>query len=369
MDNEWIEKTWEKLDYKLSKVTLRSKEKLPYTTINGVHDDKKHTEIDWWTNGFWGGLNWLMYKGTGKKVYSETAVNSENILRQNFDKCYLLHHDVGFMFHLTAGLDYKITKSKNAFNTNYLAAMCLMSRFNLKGKYIRAWNDSTATTWSIIDCLMNLPLLYWASEQLDDDRFIQVAKAHADTAMEQHIRKDGSVKHIVVHDEKTGKYVKNLAGQGYSEDSCWSRGAAWAIYGFALAYTYTKEKNYLDTAIKVAKYFISAVEKTNFLPLTDFLADKTPVKYDSTAGCCAACGLIEIAKHLTCPEKVFFIDNAIHLLKSIEKNCCDWSEENDGIVQMGMEAYCSADNKYLIYGDFFFAEAILKFKNEDFLAW
>ena len=370
MENQqWLEIIWNKLDAKLSKVTLRAKNKLPYSTTNGVYDDKAETETDWWTNGVWGGLNWLMYVGTSKDIYLDTAIASENMLKLNFDKAHVLHHDVGFMFHLTAGLHYKIIKDENSFNTNYIATMALMNRFNLKGSYIRAWNDKCAATWSIIDCLMNLPLLYWASEELEDDRFVQIAKAHADMAMEQHIRENGTIKHIVVHDEKTGEYVKNLAGQGYSETSCWSRGAAWAIYGFALAYTYTKDKKYLDTAIKVAKYFISAIEKTNYLPLTDFLAPEEPIKYDSTAGCCATCGLIEIAKHVSGEEKEFFIENALKLLKAIEGTWCDWNEEVDGIVQMGMEAYHSTNNKYLIYGDFFFTEAILKFKNKDFLAW
>ena len=245
-DKKWIDEVFDKLDEKLSKVTIKSRDKIPYTSVNGVHDNKADTDIGWWTNGFWGGLNWLMYVGTGKEIYKETAMRSEEMLDGVFDIPKRLDHDAGFIWHLTAGLDYRLTGNEKSFNRNYLAAMSLMSRFNMRGSFIRAWNTDNAKGWSIIDCMMNLPLLYWASEVLDDDRFLQIAKAHADMAMQQHIREDGSVKHIVSHDLATGEYKENFAGQGYGVDSSWSRGCAWAVYGFALSYAHTKEERYLQ---------------------------------------------------------------------------------------------------------------------------
>ena len=368
-NQKWIDETWKKLDEKLSKVSIRSRNKIPYTVIYGVHDNKAESDIGWWTNGFWGGLNWLMYVGTGKELYKETAVVSEEMLDKVFSIPKRLDHDAGFIWHLTAGLDYRLTGNENAFNRNYKAAMSLMSRFNMKGNFIRAWNTDDAKGWSIIDCMMNLPLLYWASETLQDDRFMQVAMAHADMAMGQHVRQDGSVKHIVSHDLTTGKYKENFAGQGYAVDSSWSRGCAWAVYGFAVAYAHTKEKKYLQTAEKVSKHILENLEKTSWLPLTDFKAPETPVKYDSTAGACIACGLIEIAKHVSEKDAYKYLIGAVKMLQAMETNWCNWEENEDSILQMGMEAYCSQKNIPIIYGDFFFAEAILKLRKQEFLAW
>ena len=368
-NQKWIDETWYKLDEKLSKVSVRSRKKLPYTAINGVHDNKADTDIGWWTNGFWGGLNWLMYVGTGKELYKETARASEEMLDKVFCIPNRLDHDAGFIWHLTAGLDYRLTGDENSFNRNYKAAMSLMSRFNMRGSFIRAWNTDNAKGWSIIDCMMNLPLLYWASEAMKDDRFMQVAIAHADMAMQQHVREDGSVKHIVSHDLASGEYKENLVGQGYAVDSSWSRGCAWAVYGFAIAYAHTKEKKYLQTAQKVAKHILENLKKTDWLPLTDFKAPESPIKYDSTAGACIACGLLEIAKHVSENDAPIYLTGAIKLLKTMEENWCNWEENTDSILQMGMEAYCSQQNIPIIYGDFFFVEALLKLRRQDFLAW
>ena len=365
----WVEEVFQKLDEKLSKVTLRSKYKIPYSTKGGVHDNKAETDIGWWTNGFWGGLNWLMYIATNKEVYKETALISEEMLDRVFAIPKRLDHDAGFIWHLTAGLHYRLTGDEVAFNRNYKAAMSLMSRFNMRGSFIRAWNTDNAKGWSIIDCMMNLPILYWASEVWQDDRFMQVAKAHADMAMCQHVREDGSINHIVSHDLVTGAYQESLAGQGYAVGSSWSRGCAWAIYGFAIAYAHTNDKAYLQTAEKVAKHILENLAKTNWLPLTDFKAPETPIKYDSTAGACIACGLLEIAKHVPQDRVPMYVSSAINLLKAMEKNWCNWGENEDSILQMGMEAYCSQYNIPIIYGDFFFVEAILKLRNQDFLAW
>lgn len=109
----------------------------------------------------------------------------------------------------------------------------------------------------IIDCLMNLPLLYWADELTDDHRYDSIAKEHADTALRYILREDGSCNHIVQFDSETGEFVKSLGGQGYGEGSSWSRGQSWAVYGFTLSYLYTKEERYLNAAKQAAHYFIA----------------------------------------------------------------------------------------------------------------
>ena len=368
-NRQWIDEVWEKLDKKLSVTAVKSRDKIPYTTKDGVHDSKTGNDITWWTNGFWGALMWVMYAGTQKDVYKETADNAEKLLDAAFEDVTKLHHDVGFMWHISSGASYKLTGNMASRNRDLLAAMTLMSRYNVSADYIRSWNGGNNAGWTIIDCMMNIPQLYWASEQIGDDRFKKIAVHYADMAMRDHVRPDGSVNHIVSHDVETGEVIETFGGQGYEVGSCWSRGDAWALYGFILSYIHTKDEKYLDTAKKIAHYFISNLVASEWLPLVDFRQPEEPVLYDSTAGAIAACGLIEIAKNVPEHEKKIYITAAIKLLKAMEKAWCNWEENEDSILQMGTEAYKHGIHMPIIYGDYFFAEAILKLKGSDFLPW
>ena len=376
---QWVNDTWEKVDRKLRKVCIRSRDKLPYTSVNGVHVNKKDPISYWWTNGFWCGMMWLMYLGTNNEEYKTTALRSEELLDKTLENFKKLHHDVGFIWKLSGVANYRITGNKASFNKSMYAASTLFSRYNIDGGYIRAWNGGNEEggnrARTIIDTMMNLPLLYWASEEIGDDRFAKVAKKHADMALRDHIRPDGSVNHIVGHDEKTGQMLLSYAGQGYSETSSWSRGVSWAIYGMALSYIHTKEKRYLDGAILVADHFIKESKKTGYLPLVDFYAPQEPVYYDSTAGMCAACGLIEIAKILGGDRGEYYLGEALKLLKAADEHFCNYSDDEDALVLMGTEKYPQNEQELtgvhipIIYGDFFFVEALSKLKGNDFLIW
>ncbi|MBQ8685157.1 MAG: glycoside hydrolase family 88 protein [Clostridia bacterium] len=374
-NREWIEATWKKLDEKLSKTAVKSRNKIPYTTKNGEHDDRaKGKDVLTWTNGFWGGLMWQMYVGTRKECYKSTAEASERKLDAAFNYMDGLNHDVGFMWHLTSGVNYRLTGNVASKNRNLIAAMSLMSRYNVDGNFIRCWNGrkdgEDRSGWSIIDCMMNIPILYWASKEIGDPRFAKIAMRHADMSIRDHVREDGSVNHIVIHDTQKADTVLGVRkGQGYAEDSCWSRGAGWALYGFTLSYIHTDEQRYLVTAKKVAEYFIKETKKTEWLPRLDFRQPETPLYYDSTAGAIAACGLIELAKLVDENEKEKYLSAALYILKAMEREWCDWTDEEDSILQMGSLMYDKEQHMPIIYGDYFFAEAILKLKGTDFLAW
>ncbi len=375
-DKKYFEDIWQKIDKKMKKVAVRSYDKIPYTAINGVHDDKKENELNWWTNGFWAGLMWILYVQTKDEQYMKTAVNAENILRKVFtEQTDLLHHDVGFMWNISSGVHYRLTGDYQAKCDELMAANTLASRFNLKGNFIRAWNGNDHTGWAIIDCMMNLPLLYRASEITDDERFSYIAKAHADKTLEYHLREDGSVKHIVSYDFNNGDYIEEFGGQGYEKGSSWSRGQAWGVYGFALNYLHTKDERYLNAAKKIANYFIANLsEEKAFLPLCDFRAPKTPVIYDSTAGACAASGLIEIASIVSEYEKPLYLNAAIKLLKSMTEKFVDFSEDTDPLLLFGTEAYHLEKGRHIpiIYGDYFYIEAVYKLiheKKDDILFW
>ena len=368
----WIDATFAKVDRKLSRTAVKSREKLPYTTVNGVHDNKHETGVTWWTNGFWGGMMWLMYEATGNEEYRKTAERSEELLDDALKQVKVLHHDVGFMWHLTSGANYRLTGNEASLTRNYFAATSLLSRYNITGDYIRAWNGEMKG-YSIIDCLMNLSLLYWASEEIGDDRFKKIAMRHMEMAMRDHIRPDGSVNHIVDHETEKVGIVRILGGQGYNETSCWSRGLAWAVYGSVISYIHAGKPEYLEAAKKTADYFIAQVEKTNYLPLVDFCAPAEPVYYDSTAGVCTACGLLEIAKYVSEEESEKYTQAAINILKACDEHFCNYEEDEDALVLMGTERYPLTSTKGLhipiIYGDFFFAEAMCKLKGREFFIW
>ena len=373
-DNKvWIDETFAKVDAKLSRTAVKSRGKLPSTSKNGVHDDASRY-IHCWTNGFWGALMWLMYEATGNEEYKTTAVISEKMMDKCFETVHELHHDVGFMWHIMSGANYRITGDMEARNKNIFCAMSLASRYDAVGNYIRAWNgkwnNEDNNGWTIIDCMMNLPLLYWASEQIDDTRFKKIAMRHADMAMRDHIRPDGSVNHIVVHDpDQPDTVLGTKGGQGYGVGSTWSRGAAWALYGFVLSYIHTKEQRYLDTAKKVAHYFIANLENSDWKALCDFRSPEEPILYDSSAAAIAACGMIEIAKNVPEFEKDMYLKAAIKTLKALDESFCDYSEADDSIVLKGTVMYTAGHHVPLVYADMFYAEAIIKLKGSQFLLW
>jgi unsaturated chondroitin disaccharide hydrolase len=372
-NKQWIDETWEKVDKKLAKVAVRSRNKIPFTSVDGVHDNRAEREVNWWTNGFWGGMMWLMYKETGNEEYRKTAEESERILDGAFKKYRLLHHDVGFLWHILAGANYRITGNEESCLKNLYAASLLAGRFNVDGNYIQAWRGRKKAGWTIIDTMMNLALLYWASDEIDEDRFRRVAMKHADMAIKDHIRPDGSVNHIVDHDCDTGEVVQVYAGQGYSEDSCWTRGLAWAMYGSIISYIHTKKKDYLDAAIKTANYFVANCAAYDYLTPIDFRAPLEPMYYDSTAGVCCACGLLELAKYVSEGESKMYTKAAIAILKATDSHFCNYSDDEDALVLNGSSRYPIHNELELqvpiIYGDFFFVEALTKLKESDFFIW
>lgn len=361
----FIKESWDKLDNKLQRTAVSSYDKIPYTTINGSHNNMMTDQSSWWTNGFWSALMVLMYAGTGREQYLKTARHGMELMDSALYTYDGLHHDVGFMWNISAGADYRLTGDEREKNRFMIAVNHMMGRFNCDGEFFRAWNGNGTEGWAIIDCMMNIPLLYRATEETGDRRFASAAIKHADKTMQYHVRSDGSCNHINEYNHITGEFIKAHTGQGYAHDSSWSRGQAWGLYGFVLSYKYTKKIEYLATAKKIAHYFIVNAESTEWLALCDFRQPPEPAVYDSTASACAACGLLEIAKHVPEFEKKIYYDSAVKMLKALYEKCCDWSEAEDSILQMGTEAYDRGIHMPIIYGDYFFAEGIYRLMGFD----
>ncbi len=370
----WAEETFKQIDKKMSAVTLRSRNKIvDGVDENGVHLDRNPS---WWTSGFWPGLNYLLYEYTKNEEYLKTGEAVEARLDEALSNFDVLHHDVGFMWHLSSGVHYRLTGDGKSRTRNLFAASTLFSRFVLDGGYIIAWNGKGVENWTIIDCMMNIPLLYWASKELGDDRFKRVAMAHADMSICDHLRDDGSIAHIVEHDRETGEPLKTHYGQGYCVGSSWSRGQAWGLYGFTLSYIHTGEERYLNAAKQVANYFIANC-CDDWLPRVDFRAPSEPVYYDSTAGACAACGLIELAKALPEDEGGMYMNAALNILKAMKEKFCDFDPDRDAMLGYGTVRYpapglnikdCGVHIS-IVYGDYFFTEAVLKLLGSEFLPW
>ena len=374
----WIDATYEKMEKKLRAMAVRSRDIIPY----GVDENGRHIDVTekiaQWTNGFFGGLNAMMYEYTGAVEYLECAKAQEKKLdRALREKWELLHHDVGFQWHILSGALWRITGDRGSLARNFYAANTLAGRFNIDGGYITAWNGEKHQNWTIIDSLMNIPQLYWLSRELGDDRYKRIAMAHADMAMCDHLRDDGSVAHIVEHDRETGEVVRTFGGQGYAEGTSWSRGQSWAVYGFTLSYIHTGEYRYLNAAKRVANYFIANC-CDDWLPRIDFRAPAEPVYYDSTAGVITACGLIELGKILPEGEGGMYTHAALKMLHAIEESFGNFDEDNDCMIGYGSGRYpvpgqfdekTAGVHMSIIYGDYYFAEAILKLRGSEFNPW
>ncbi|MBO5278042.1 MAG: glycoside hydrolase family 88 protein [Lachnospiraceae bacterium] len=369
-DRDWAEEVYGKICLKMRAEAERVGTDIPYIPENGRYKDMGKEGIHWWINGFWPGMLWQMYHATGEEIYKNTARGVEKRLDEALNHYSGLDHDVGFMWLHASVADYRLTGDEEAKERGLKAAGVLASRYNPAGRYISAWNGNRPGHM-IIDCLMNLPLLYWASEQTGDPRFTLVAENHTDTALKYIVRPDGSCNHIVVMDPLTGEYLDNPGGQGYGQGSSWSRGQAWAVYGFALAYKYTGKPEYLDASKRVAHYFLANAALTDYVPLLDFRAPEEPVYYDTTAGVIAACGLILLTELVDSLEKNLYGQGAVRLLRAIEEKHCSWKTEEDGIVDFGSAKYHrEADREVpIIYGDYFFIEGILRMTDRDFLIW
>lgn len=378
-DQAWLDDVYGKLTLKMKAEAERIGTMIPYTTRDGkYHDLDVPGGLYYWTNGFWPGMLWQMYHATGDETYRTAAEGVEERMKETLTGFEGLDHDIGFIFLPMSVANWRETGNAEARRRGLHAANLLAGRFNPAGNYIRAWNNAPWTGnevsgWMIIDCIMNIPLLYWAAKECNDPRFRHIAVAHAKTAQKYIVRPDGSCNHILIFDSQTGEFITNPGGQGFGQGSSWSRGQSWAVYGFTLSYLHTGDESFLATAKQCAHYCISNLAVNGWVPLVDYRAPAEPVKYDSTAGMITAAGLLELARHVGEYEKGLYTKAALNILKACEKKFCNWDPEQDSIVNGGTYFYHDPDGTNtevpIIYGDYYFIEAILKLKDRELFIW
>ena len=363
------EEAFEKLRGKFSRSALLASQAgiIPYKSENGRWIASPYDGNSWWTGGFWPALMWQLYAAGQEECFLKEARRVEDLLTGEFRVFEKLNHDVGFMYLLSCGADYKLTGDGQARTDTLHAASLLMGRFNPAG-FIRAWNGPDQKGLAIIDCMMNLSLLWWASRQTGDPRFAHTASIHADTALREFLRPDGSVSHIIEFDPETGARVRELPGQCYSLGSQWSRGQAWGLYGFTLAYLNTRDERYLKAALRIAGNFAAHI-RPDGLTDCDFCQPDTEERIDNIAGAVAACGMIELAR-ITGEEK--WSAHAHRLVDGLLDTCCDWTENSCGVLTRCTASYHddgAGRHTNITYGDYFLTEALAKLNGTDPMLW
>lgn len=377
-DKAWLDEVYSKLTTKMKSQVERIGRQIPYQPKDGHYADMGEVILSFWTNGFWPGMLWQMYNATGDESYRTAAEGVESRLKELLTTYEMLDHDIGFLFLPSAVANYRKTGNAESRRSGLHAANLLAGRFNPVGNFIRAWNEVPFMEGDmqgrmIIDCMMNIPLLYWAAEELNDPRYYHVAVGHAKTSQKYIVRPDGSCNHMVDFDPSTGEYKDSPGGQGFGQGSSWSRGQSWALYGFTLSYKHTKDESFLATAKQVAHYSISSMAAVDWLPLVDYRAPAEPVHYDTTAGMITAAGLLELAKCVGEYERRLYTNCALRILKACEAKFCNWNPDEDSIMNGGTFFYHDFDGSNtevpIIYADYYFIEAIMKLLDKELFIW
>ncbi|GIO29379.1 MULTISPECIES: glycoside hydrolase family 88 protein [Paenibacillus] len=321
-----------------------------------------------WTPAFWTGMLWLAYETTGNEKYRQAAEKQLPSYKQRIEeRRYTNTHDLGFLYTLSCVSAYKLTGNEDAKQIALDAAELLYIRYLDKAGIIQAWgnlDDPRQRGRMIIDCLMNLPLLYWASEVSGDRKFYDAAHSHVHMSAKYLIREDASSYHTYYMDAETGAPKYGKTAQGYSDDSCWSRGQAWGIYGFPLSYRYTGETELLELTTKIANYFLNRLPE-DFVCYWDLIFTEGTEERDSSAASIAVCGLLEAAAHfpLTEPLKRKYENAALSILESLIENYMTKDvPESNGILLHAV--YSKPGNNGVdeccIWGDYYMHEALVR---------
>lgn len=319
---------------------------------------------DNWLAGFWPGLLWLAYAATGEADLRAQAESLLPTFRDRLDRRVHITHDLGFLFTLSARAQWQLTGHEQARRLALLAAEELARRYRPAGNYIQAWGsigDPDEGGRAIIDTMMNLPLLFWASEQSGDPLYHRLAQQHAETSLRHLLRPDGASYHTFFFDQETGEPIGPRTHQGYAGDSLWARGQAWAVYGFALAAEWCREPSFLEAARRAAGRFMAELP-ANGVPTWDLrLPGDAPHYLDSSAGAIAACGMLRLARLASGRGDGDFRAWACRLLDALVAHCFETEPGAQGLLRHG--TYHARKglgvDAHFICGDYFFLEALL----------
>ena len=327
--------------------------------------------VNWWCSGFFPGTLWYLYEYDGDPILKDAAVRYTEMLNPLLKG--KTDHDIGFQFYCSYGNGYRISKNESYKKILIAAAEKLCTRFDEKIGCIRSWDSDNNGKWQypvIIDNMMNLELLEFAAKNSEDSVFARVAKSHADKTMQNHFRPDNSSVHVVSYDKKTGKPHLTQTWQGLSDSSAWARGQAWGLYGYTMMYRETLDESYLRQAEKIARFIIGHKNlPEDKIPYWDFDAEGgEKTLRDASAGAIMASAFIELST-LTkdaslAAECRKTAETQIRTLAS-PKYLAQVGENGNFFLKhsVGAIPFKSEVDVPLTYADYYFLEAMLRWKN------
>ena len=365
MFTNWLHQA---LDFSVSRIydNAANLESFPEHTENGrwVCVDK----TGWWVGGHWVGLLWLAFAYTHDPDLERAARSwAAYLLPRQFDTTT---HDLGFLFELSHVLGYELTGDETFIAPTLQAAETLCRRFNPHGGFFQAWGPLDASPElrgrAIIDTMMNLDLLFWASRQTGDPKFRRLAETHAHTVIKYQVRPDFTTSHVIDFDPDSGAFLKQDTHQGLSPTSCWSRGQAWAVYGFGDCYRATRDPVFMETARQLAEYAVDHLPADQ-VPYWDYRSPDIPNDVrDSSAAAILASGLLNLSKLESNPEaSLHWRSLAERILQSLWESYSSRGTSEPSILIHGTvsKPHGLMDHG-LIYGDYYFVEALKKLEAE-----
>lgn len=325
-----------------------------------------------WTTGFWTGEIWLAYEHTkDERLRHAAEVQIDSFLDRIIRKEGVDHHDMGFLYSPSCVAGYKLTGNWTGRRAAILAADQLIARYHPKGEFLQAWGpmDEPGNYRLIIDCLLNLPLLFWASDETGNPIYREIAKKHIHTALANVIRGDYSTWHTFFFDMETGAPDHGATCQGYRDGSAWARGQAWGIYGTAVGYRYTKKQEYIEMFKGVTDYFLDHLPE-DLVPYWDLeFTDGSPEPRDSSSASIAACGMLQMAEYLDEADAGYYTEAAGKIMKSVFDNYA----VKDPAVSNGLVLHSTYSNhspyntcnhygvdECNLWGDYFYMEALTR---------
>ncbi|MGK6316396.1 glycoside hydrolase family 88 protein [Neorhizobium sp. DT-125] len=329
-------------------------------------------ENDQWTAGFWPGEIWLAFEHTCDKVFQHAAqIQVQSFLHRIVNRIETDHHDMGFLYSPSCIAAWKLVGDEDGRRAAILAADQLIERFQPIGQFIQAWGrKGVADEYRfIIDCLLNLPLLYWASRETGDPKYRDIALVHARTTLANSVRPDDSTYHTFYMDPVTGAPVRGATKQGYRDDSAWARGQAWGIAGMALSYRYERLEEYRQTFDRLLAFYLERLP-ADMVPYWDLIfSDQDGEPRDSSSASIVACGLLEMAD-LVDPETASgYRELARRMMKSlVDRYAVRDPAVSNGLVLHGTYSKKSPFNtcrgegvdECVSWGDYYYMEALTR---------